>query len=148
MGLFIILLTILTLPFLEIVVFVKVGSDIGAFAVALLTFLTAVIGIWLVRAQGFALLVRAQRELDAGRMPVAEMAHGALLALAGLLLLLPGLITDTLGALLLLAPVRDLVIAAAARHLAVEEPEVVVLSPDEWEEEERVLPPRHRPPFE
>lgn len=147
MGLFI-LLTIMALPFLEIVVFVKVGSDIGAFAVALLTFLTAVIGIWLVRAQGLALLVRAQRELDAGRMPVAEMAHGALLALAGLLLLLPGLITDTLGALLLLAPVRDLVIAAAARHLAVEEPEVVVLSPDEWEEEERVLPPRQRPPFE
>ncbi|RMF15696.1 MAG: FxsA family protein [Alphaproteobacteria bacterium] len=147
MGLFI-LLTIMALPFLEIVVFVKVGSDIGAFAVALLTFLTAVIGIWLVRAQGLALLVRAQRELDAGRMPVAEMAHGALLALAGLLLLLPGLITDTLGALLLLAPVRDLVIAAAARHLAVEEPEVVVLSPDEWEEEERVLPPRQRHPFE
>ncbi len=147
MGPFI-LLAVLALPFLEIVVFVKVGGEIGAVAVAALTLLTAVVGVWLVRAQGFALLLRARRELEVGRMPVAEMAHGALLGLAGVLLLLPGLITDTLGALLLLAPIRDLLLAAAARRLVADEPEVVVLSPDEWEEEDGALPPRRRPPFE
>ncbi len=147
MGL-LLLLAILALPFLEIVVFVKVGSEIGAFAVAALTLLTAVVGVWLVRVHGLSLLMRARRELDAGRMPMAEMAHGALLALAGVLLLLPGLITDAMGALLLLAPVRDLVIAAAARHLAQEEPGVIVLTPEEWEDEDRVLPPHRRPPFE
>lgn len=104
------LLALILTPLVEITLFVEIGGEIGALPVVLLTVATAAAGIGLVRAQGLHTLRSAQRELDAGRAPVAELMHGAMLAAAGLLLLVPGFMTDGLGALLLLPPIRRLVI--------------------------------------
>lgn len=100
------LLLALLVPLLEIFVLVEAGSAIGAPLVVLLTVLTAAGGIVLVRLQGFETLRKARAEIDAGRPPVAEMLHGALLVAAGLLLLVPGFLTDFAGALLLVPPLR------------------------------------------
>lgn len=106
----------LLVPLLEIFVFVEAGRAVGAPAVVLATVLTAAGGIALVRLQGFETLRKARAEIDAGRPPVAEMLHGALLVAAGLLLLVPGFVTDLAGALLLVPPLRrPLVDALAAR---------------------------------
>jgi len=111
------LLALILTPLIEITLFVEIGGEIGALPVVLLTVATAAAGIGLVRAQGLHTLRSAQRELDAGRAPVAEMMHGAMLVAAGLFLLAPGFMTDALGALLLLPPVRRLVVRQLlARH--------------------------------
>jgi len=111
------LLALILTPLIEITLFVEIGGAIGALPVVLLTVATAAAGIGLVRAQGLHTLRSAQRELDAGRAPVAEMMHGAMLVAAGLFLLAPGFMTDALGALLLLPPVRRLVVRQLlARH--------------------------------
>ncbi len=111
------LLALILTPLIEITLFVEIGGEIGALPVVLLTVATAAAGIGLVRAQGLHTLRSAQRELDAGRAPVAEMMHGAMLVAAGLFLLAPGFMTDALGALLLLPPVRRLVIRQVlSRH--------------------------------
>jgi len=111
------LLALILTPLIEITLFVEIGGEIGALPVVLLTVATAAAGIGLVRAQGLHTLRSAQRELDAGRAPVAEMMHGAMLVAAGLFLLAPGFMTDALGALLLLPPVRRLVVRQVlARH--------------------------------
>lgn len=108
------LLALVLLVFTEIVVFVKLGEQIGAFGVAALTFLSAIVGLALVRHQGLRLLERVYRVLAVGELPLAALGEGALLALAGLLLLIPGLVTDTIGALLLIPPVRRAILASLA----------------------------------
>ncbi|RMF72884.1 MAG: FxsA family protein [Alphaproteobacteria bacterium] len=108
------LFALILLVFTEIVVFVKVGERIGAFGVAGLTFLSAIVGLAIVRHQGLKLLERAYRVLAVGELPLAALGEGTLLAVAGLLLLLPGLVTDTVGALLLIPPLRRAILAALA----------------------------------
>lgn len=121
-----ILLAIILLPLFEIYVFVQIGTDIGALTVVVLTVATAALGIALVRAQGLGTLRQAQHELDRGRPPVIEMMHGAMLALAGLLLLIPGFLTDAAGGLLLLPPLRGWVIGRWLRRArATAEPDVI-----------------------
>jgi len=111
-----ILIATILLPLLEIYLFVQIGAGIGALTVVVLTVVTAGLGIALVRAQGLGTLRQAQRELDHGRPPVIEMLHGAMLALAGLLLLIPGFLTDAVGGLLLVPPLRLWVISVILRR--------------------------------
>ena len=99
----------LAVPLTEIVVFVLVGSQIGVLPTIGLVILTAVIGSVLLRWQGFSALARIQKELAAHRVPGKEMVQGVMILLAGFLLLTPGFVTDTLGLLLFVPPVRDLV---------------------------------------
>jgi len=132
----ILLLLIILLPLIEIAVFVEVGADIGALSVVVLTVATAALGITLVRAQGFGTLQRAQRELDHGRPPVSEMMHGALLVVAGVCLLVPGFLTDAMGALLLIPPLRGRIIAGIlSRRRPVADDGVV--DAEHWEVRER-----------
>lgn len=102
----ILLVAFVTVPLAEIAVFIEVGSIIGLGWTLLLIVLTAVAGTWMLRWQGFAVLRRAQDELRQDRVPVREVFEGVCLLVAGLLLLTPGFITDALGGLLLLPPVR------------------------------------------
>lgn len=102
----ILLIAFITVPLAEIAVFIELGGLIGLAWTLALIVLTAIVGTWMLRWQGFAVLSRAQRELDHNRVPVYEVFEGLCLLLAGALLLTPGFITDTLGALLLLPPVR------------------------------------------
>lgn len=102
----IILLALLGIPILEISVFILVGEQIGVFATLAMIFVTAVIGTGLLRHQGFSLLARIRAETDAGRIPGKELGHGAMILVAGVLLLTPGFVTDAIGFLLFVPTVR------------------------------------------
>lgn len=110
-----ILLAIILIPLVEITVFIVVGERIGVLATILAIVATATGGILLVRLQGFSTLRRAHEAMQRNEAPVAEAVDGALLALAGLLLIVPGFVTDLIGFLLLVPPIRRLL---AARFLA------------------------------
>lgn len=98
---------LLVIPILEIAVFILLGGQIGVINTLLCIVLTALIGTVLLRQQGFALFTKAQSQMDQGKLPGKELAHGVMLLAAGLLLLTPGFVTDTFGFLLLVPKVRD-----------------------------------------
>ncbi len=98
-------------PLVELYVLIRVGAQIGAFSTILLCVLTAVIGGIIVRYQGLQLLWQARAQLAAGMPPMAATLHGAMLALAGVLLFVPGFVSDALGFLLLIPAVRRAIIA-------------------------------------
>lgn len=93
-------------PLLELYVLIAVGSQIGASWTILLSIATAALGGWLVRAQGFAVLRRAQQQMQQQSSPTLELLEGATLLFVGFSLLLPGFITDGLGFILLITPIR------------------------------------------
>jgi len=100
-----------TIPLLELYVLIEVGSGIGGFNTIALCLITAAIGGLLVREQGFRTLLNARTELAHGHPPAAHMAHGLMIALAGVLLFTPGFITDAAGFALLIPALRRSLIA-------------------------------------
>lgn len=98
----------LVLPLLEIAGFVVVGRQIGALATVGLVLASSVAGALLLRHQGFGVMKRVRAEMDAGHDPSRQLAHGVMIVLAAILLIIPGFITDIFGLLLFLPPVRDL----------------------------------------
>lgn len=104
------LLIFIAVPVLEMWLLIRVGGVIGAWPTIGLVLLTAVVGLALLRQQGFATLVRGVGKLDQGELPAQEMFEGLILAVCGALLLTPGFFTDVVGfAGLLPAPRRWLV---------------------------------------
>ncbi len=99
-------LLFLALPFAEIAGFVIVGRQIGVLATLALVIAAAIAGAMLLRIQGFGVMTRIRAEMDAGRDPSRELANGAMILVAAVLLLIPGFITDIVGLLLFLPPVR------------------------------------------
>ncbi|MBK0400518.1 FxsA family protein [Limibaculum sp. M0105] len=116
MWLFAILLIV---PLIEIALFIEVGSLIGTWPTVAIVFLTAVIGTFLLRQQGIQALGELQARLSSGRDPGAVLAHGAMILVAGILLLTPGFFTDAIGFLLLVPAVRSAAIAALSRRITV-----------------------------
>lgn len=112
-------LVLLALPFLEIAVFIMVGRVIGVMPTIALVLLSVVAGAALMRWQGFDIVRRMQSEMDAGRVPGEAIAHGAMVMLAGVLLIVPGFITDVVGLALFLPPVRDFVWNQIRRRMVV-----------------------------
>lgn len=110
-------LGILALPFVEIAVFIAIGSRIGIAATIALIIASALAGSALMRHQGLAVLRRVQENLDQGVFPAVEVFDGLCILLAGGLLLLPGFVTDVLGLLLFLPPVRRGLRYLIGRHL-------------------------------
>jgi UPF0716 protein FxsA len=104
------LLLFVATPLVELYFLIKVGSIIGALPTIGLSLLTAVIGGYLVRRQGLSVLMRVRDMLEQGEMPALELLDGALLLLCGFALLLPGFVTDTIGFLLLIPPLRHALI--------------------------------------
>ncbi|GAA0577087.1 FxsA family protein [Caenispirillum bisanense] len=100
LGLFI------AVPIIEIAVFIQVGGLIGLWPTIAIVVATAFAGTFLLRQQGLATLGRAQEAMARGEMPLREVFDGACLLVAGVLLLTPGFVTDTVGLLLFLPPVR------------------------------------------
>lgn len=109
----------LVVPVSEIAVFVLVGSRIGVGPTILLVIATAVLGSTLLRYQGLGTLARLQAALQQGRVPGQELVHGAMILLAGFLLLTPGFITDTLGFLLFVPAVRERLFAFLRKRVVV-----------------------------
>lgn len=102
-----VLITLLiVVPLAELFVIIEVGSLIGAIPTIGLLLLFSVSGAWLVRREGRAAWWRLNEAISAGKVPARETADGALVVVAGALLLTPGFITDAFGILLLLPPVR------------------------------------------
>lgn len=102
----ILLAAFIAVPIIEIAVIIKVGGILGVWPTIALIFLTAAAGAALVRAQGFQLIARAQDSLDRGEFPAAELFDGLNLLVAGLMLLTPGFVTDAIGLVLLVPPLR------------------------------------------
>jgi UPF0716 protein FxsA len=107
-------------PILEIGLFIQVGGVIGLWPTLAIVVLTALAGTLLVRIQGLQALARLQESLERGGDPVQPIAHGALILVAGILLLTPGFFTDSLGLALLIPPVRAAVIGWGAARFAVQ----------------------------
>lgn len=91
----------------EIAVFIRVGEAIGLLATLGLTLFGMIAGALLLRWHGMATLMRVRAEMEAGRTPARPLAEGALLAAGALLLILPGFLTDAIGILLFVPPVRE-----------------------------------------
>ena len=97
----------LTVPILELLLFIYVEQQIGLGRLLLGIVITAVLGAFLVRQQGFAVWLRLREDLLAGQMPGLQLAHGALVLFGGALLLTPGFLTDAVGFALMVPLVRE-----------------------------------------
>tara|TARA_B100000579_G_scaffold6964_1_gene5311 strand:- start:951 stop:1367 length:417 start_codon:yes stop_codon:yes gene_type:complete len=105
-----ILILLISIPIIEIYLFIKVGSNIGAFNTILLILVTAIIGVIYARYEGFNTLKSGMSQLVKNQLPIYEIISGAALAFAALLLILPGFATDVLGFLLIFPFTRKLLL--------------------------------------
>ena len=104
------LILVIGIPLIEIYLFIKIGSQIGAFNTVLLILTTAVVGIAYARFEGFNTLKSGIAQLVKNEMPVYEIISGATLAFAAFLLILPGFATDFIGILLVIPFSRKLLL--------------------------------------
>lgn len=114
------MILLLLVPAAEIAVFVQVGSRIGAGMTVLLVVVSAVVGVWLVRRQGLATATRVQAMVARGESPALGMLEGLALLAAGVLLVIPGFLTDIAAFALLIPPLRRGIIQLYLRHIRVE----------------------------
>ena len=107
----------IVLPILEMYVLIKVGGNLGALNTVLLVLLTALIGVALLRVQGFRTLMNAKNKLGMAQLPAEEMITGIFLAIGGALLLTPGFITDIFGFLCLVPLTRRILLKVFLNNL-------------------------------
>ena len=105
-----VLFLIIGIPLIEIYLFIKIGSQIGAFNTVLLILITAVAGVAYARYEGFNTLKSGMSQLIKNEMPIYELISGATLAFAALLLIFPGFATDLVGILLIVPITRRLIL--------------------------------------
>ena len=105
-----VIILILGIPLIEIYLFIKVGSEIGAINTILLILTTAVVGIWYARYEGFNTLRSGMSQLVKNEIPLYEIVSGAAIAFAALLLILPGFATDVIGILLVFPVTRKIIL--------------------------------------
>ena len=106
-----VIILILGIPLIEIYLFIKVGSKIGALNTILLILTTAIIGIWYARYEGFNTLRSGMSQLVKNEIPFYEIVSGAAIAFAALLLILPGFATDIIGILLVFPVTRKIILS-------------------------------------
>jgi len=104
------LLLIISIQLIEIYLFIKIGSQIGAFNTISLIFITAFIGVIYARYEGFNTLKSGMSQLVKNELPIYEIISGAALTFAALLLILPGFATDLIGLLIIFPPTRKLLL--------------------------------------
>ena len=109
------IILILGIPLIEIYLFIKVGSQIGALNTILLILTTAVVGIWYARYEGFNTLRSGMSQLVKNEVPLYEIVSGAAIAFAALLLILPGFATDIIGILLVFPVTRKIILKKYSR---------------------------------
>ena len=103
------LLTIILVPIIEIYLFIKIGSQIGAFNTISLIFITALVGVYYARYEGLNTIRSGFSQLIKNELPAYEIISGAAIAIAALLLILPGFATDLIGFLLIFPLTRKLI---------------------------------------
>ena len=104
-----VLLSIILIPILEIYLFIKIGSQIGAFNTILLIFITAIIGVYYARYEGLNTIRSGFTQIVKNQTPAYEIISGAAIAFAAILLILPGFATDFFGFLLIFPITRKLI---------------------------------------
>ena len=112
-------LPLLLWPLVEIALFVTLGGMLGLWATLAIVIGTALLGVSLLRRMGLRSAERLRVEMGRMRDPLAVAGDSAVMALAGVLLILPGFLTDMLGALLLIAPLRRWLVRKIAAHFSV-----------------------------
>ena len=105
-----VLLAVILIPIVEIYLFIKIGSQIGALNTIILIFLTAIIGIYYAKYEGINTLRSGVTQIIKNQIPAFELISGAVIAFAAILLILPGFATDVVGFLLLIPITRKLIL--------------------------------------
>tara|TARA_B100000575_G_C22878663_1_gene512147 strand:+ start:12 stop:437 length:426 start_codon:yes stop_codon:yes gene_type:complete len=111
------LLTIILVPIVEIYLFIKIGSNIGAFNTISLIFITAIIGVIYARYEGLNTLKSGLSQLVKNEIPAYEIISGAAIAFASFLLILPGFATDLIGLLLIFPLTRKLIFGNLSKKI-------------------------------
>jgi len=110
------LLLIISIPIVEIYLFIKIGSQIGALTTISLVFITAFVGIFYARYEGFNTLKSGMSQIIRSELPIYEIVSGAALAFAALLLIIPGFATDVLGLLIIFPPTRKIFLKNVSKN--------------------------------
>jgi UPF0716 protein FxsA len=110
------LILLLIWPFAELSLLIHAGSRIGVFNTIMLCVLSAAIGSLLVQGQGFRTILSARQSATDGKLPVQEIFDGFCIFIAGILLIIPGFISDGIGLCLLMPPVRHALRLALSRY--------------------------------
>ena len=150
---------LLIVPISEIAVFVVIGGEIGALWTIGLVLFTAILGSILLRIEGIRTFVQIRNKLNAGQVPGEELAKGAMILIAGVLLLTPGFITDSIGFAFFVPLVRKLIWIFLAKRIIVKDinghppngyydsvnkdGNVVDLDPEEFHEDPNTHSPWH-----
>ena len=103
-----VILLILLVPIIEIYLFIKIGSQIGAFNTISLIFITAIVGFYYAKYEGLNTLKSAIKQIVQNEIPIYEIISGAALAFAALLMILPGFLTDIIGLLIIFPWTRQI----------------------------------------
>ena len=106
-----ILISIIAIPIIEILIFIKIGENIGAINTILLIIFTAVVGVYFARLQGVMTIKSGFTNLYQNKLPIYEILSGASIAIAAVLLIMPGFFTDIIGFLLLVPFTRKLLLS-------------------------------------
>ena len=107
---------IIGIPLIEIYLFIKVGAQIGAFNTVLLILITAIVGVWYARYEGFNTLRSGMSQIIKNEIPLYEIISGAAIAFAALLLIIPGFATDIFGVLLIFPFTRKLLLRKFSKN--------------------------------
>ena len=104
-----VLLAVILIPIVEIYLFIKIGSQIGAFTTIFLVFFTAVVGVYYAKYEGINTLRSGMTQIIKNQIPAHELISGAAIAFAAVLLIIPGFATDVLGFLIIIPFTRKLI---------------------------------------
>jgi len=110
-----VLLAVILIPIVEIYLFIKIGSQIGAFTTIFLVFFTAVVGVYYARYEGINTLRSGMTQIIKNQIPAHELISGAAIAFAAVLLIIPGFATDLIGFLLIIPITRRLILGRLNR---------------------------------
>ncbi len=105
-----VLLAVILIPIVEIYLFIKIGSQIGAFSTIFLVFFTAIVGVYYARYEGINTLRSGMMQIIKNQIPALELISGAAIAFAAALLIIPGFATDLIGFLLIIPITRKLIL--------------------------------------
>ena len=110
-------LAIILIPAIEIYLFIKIGSQIGAITTIFLIFATAIVGVYYAKYEGLNTLKSGFLQLRQNRPPTYEVISGAAIALGAILLIIPGFATDTLGFLIIFPLSRKLILSSLKKNI-------------------------------
>ena len=110
------LLSIILIPIIEIYLFIKIGSQIGAFKTIFLIFFTAVVGVYYAKHEGLNTIKSGLTNMVRNRIPAYELISGATIAFAAILLIVPGFATDALGFLLIFPITRKFLLSRISKN--------------------------------